>query len=433
MIEHIYSVFGEILLIIMVAVVAHYVFLEPLWKKWQYGFNVVVLLLLICVEIFIEAEERIFICLFFAGVNISLAREKHRVRGFFLVFPIMGICIGIQMPLVALPELVFKIPAVVYDVMLDIVTLLCVLLFIWKGRAWRKKFELELQYRKLQKWESRLLIFIGLILILIMLPILDSDIVAKLGTEMKMYVLLCSISSLILIVTVIELVMQGNKRAYYESVAALNEGYLKAEIKHFQAYQKTQTETRRVRHDMKNHMQSLLYLAKEERYEELRKYLEDLSLSMEQIDMELHCGNSLADAICNEKNQLAVLKGISFEIEGRMPENTKIEPVDICTIFSNALDNAIEALENEAIQKRWIKLEISCQGEILFLRFTNPVLSTQIENFKGNTTKTDRINHGFGLQNIRLSAEKYHGEINTAISTENGSSIFALEIILQTG
>ncbi|MGN0353209.1 MAG: sensor histidine kinase [Roseburia sp.] len=433
MIEHIYNIVGGGFTILTISLIARYVFLEPKWEKWQYYFNIVNVVILVLAEIFIESEARIFICLLCAGVNISLARKKKRIRGFFLVIPIMGICIGVLIPLLFLPELLFGLPEDIYETTLDIAGTLLMILFLWKGKNWRKKFELEIQYRKLQKWESRLLTSVGLILILIMAPISDIAVIADLKLEMKLYVVLSSIGAMVLTCTVVELVMQGNKRAYYENVAAVNESYLNAEVKHFEVYQKAQTETRRVRHDMRNHMQAMLYLVKEEKYEELRMYMEELSSSIEQIDMELHCGNLLADAICNEKNQLARLKGIPFEIEGRMPEKLKIQPVDICTIFANALDNAIEALENEKLKNRWIKLAISCQGEILFLRFTNPVFQTKLEHFYGNTSKQDKKNHGFGLQNIRISAEKYQGEVNATVCEEKGEDIFSLEIMLMNG
>lgn len=430
MAEHIYNVIGEGFFILEVAVIAHFVFLEPEWKKWQCYFNIVNLLVLILAEVFVKSDGRILICLLCAGINISLARERHRIRGFFLVFPIMGICVGMIMPMTDLPEILFGIHADIIETWIDVITFFLLLLFIWRGRSWREKFELELQYRKLQRWESRLLILVGLLLFCLMMPLENIKVAGKLDEEMKTYVVLSSISAMILTATVIVLVMQGNKRAYYENVAALNKSYLDAEVKHFQAYQKTQTETRRVRHDMKNHLQSMLYLANEEEYDELKQYLKNLNSSVWQIDMELHCGNALADAICNEKNQLAALKGISFEIEGRMPENTKLEPVDICTIFANALDNALEALENENLKKRWIKLEISCQGEMIFLRFTNPVSAGGVVNACGNTTKPDKVNHGFGLQNIKLSADKYNGRISTEICKGKEGSEFSLEIML---
>lgn len=92
-----------------------------------------------------------------------------------------------------------------------------------------------------------------------------------------------------------------------------------------------------------------------------------------------------------------------------MPEEAKIEAVDIYTIFANALDNAIEALADAGVEKKWMKLELSHQGNIIFLRFVNPVETIPVT---GKTAKADKINHGFGLKNIRLAVEKYHGEDN---------------------
>lgn len=433
MLEHIYNICCECLVIIIILMIAHFVFLEPRWKKRQYILLVVNFLILLTGEILIKSEERALLCLLCAGMDIGVTRRKHRIAGFFLVIPIMGICLGILMPLVSLPGVVFGIPEEIQGDMLDIVTLLFLLLFLWRGKKWRRNFELELQYRKLQKWESRLLVFVGIILFCVIMPLIDMTTIKSMGEEATAYVLLSSISALTLNITVIVLVMQGNKRAYYENIAALNESYLKAEIKHFQAYQETQTETRRIRHDMKNHMQSMLYLAKEGQYDALRQYLESLSFSVEHIDKELHCGNALVDAICNEKNQVAAHKGISFQIEGRMPETAKIEPVDICTIFANALDNAIEAAEQVDMEERWMKLEISSQGEILFLRFTNPIVDIRMEDeadCNKKTSKSDKLNHGFGLQNIRISVEKYQGSMNTEILEDKKGNLFALEIML---
>lgn len=430
MFEHIYNIVGEEFIIILIALFAHYVFLEPKWKKWQYYFHMVCVVILIVAECVIKSEDRVLLSVLIAGLNISIARKKHPIRGFLLVFPIMGLCIGVIMPIMFLPEWLFQVQGEGYDVWVDVITFFFMVLFFWRGKRWRERFEMELQYRKLQKWESRLLIFVGLILFLSIIPLDSFRMTGNISEELNLYIIFSVINAMVLTITVITLVMQGNKRAYYANIAALNEGYLHAEMKHFQAYQETQTETRRIRHDMKNHLQAMLYLARAEKYSELEKYLEDVSFAVMHIDQELHCGNYLADAICNEKNQVALRKGIAFEIEGKMSEDVKVEPVDICTIFANALDNAIEALESESQQSRWIKLLISCQGDIVYLRFTNPVLTDQKEPISKRTSKKDAQNHGFGLQNVRIAVEKYHGEINTSILEENGNTIFSLEIML---
>ena len=172
-----------------------------------------------------------------------------------------------------------------------------------------------------------------------------------------------------------------------------------------------------------------MHLANENDLDEIRNYLEKLNVSVGRTDRELHCGNSIADAICNERNQYAKKKEIHVEIEGRMPNAIQLEAIDICTIFSNALDNAIEAVTLiPDVQKRWINLKIQNQGEILFLQFTNPMLKCENKGMK--TMKKDSINHGFGLQNIRMAAEKYQGSMAARMEkTENGM-IFVLELML---
>lgn len=248
---------------------------------------------------------------------------------------------------------------------------------------------------------------------------------------MRIGLSMISIIVFLLAITIVIVIWQGNKQAYYQGIAQVNERYLKAELMHFQAYQQTQTETRRIRHDMKNHMACLNYYVQQKDWQAVQKYVSEICETVENIDYSLHCGNTLADAIINEKHQLALQKGIRFEIEGKMPEHTYMDPVDICTIFSNALDNGIEALDNNNIPKewRWLRIEIGIQGKVMFLCFKNPVEDGREMGSIRKTTKKDSIHHGFGLQNIEFATKKYNGDISVRV--EKGETrLFILEIML---
>lgn len=431
--EHIYQIYGELLIMAAMLMVAHYVFLEPKWKKWQWILNAVSIPVLVYIEFFVENEAKIFAGLFWVGFNISLARKKRRIRGFFLIIPIFGICLGIMQSAIFLPELLFGIADDSYSAFIDLLTFVLLLLFVWRGKGWREHFELEMQYRTLQRWESRLLIGIGILIYVVTYPVLDNEDLMQLDFSLRMYLAVILIITLILTVSVIVLVMQGNQRDYYKGIAELNEHYLRAELKHFQTYQESQIETRRIRHDMKNHLQSIMYLANENELEELRRYLNGLNILVEQTDMELHCGNHIADAICNEKNQYAKKNKIRFEIDGRISEHMQMEAMDVCTIFSNAIDNAIEAaMQISEIKNRWIKLKIQNQGDILFLQFTNSMLSENAKRLGERTSKKDSINHGFGLQNIRRAVEKYQGKMEIREESQGGVAVFALELMLMS-
>ncbi len=135
-----------------------------------------------------------------------------------------------------------------------------------------------------------------------------------------------------------------------------------------------------------------------------------------------------------KKYELAKQRGIRFEIQGQMSENTRLEPVDLCTIFANALDNAIEALSCEGVQEenRFLRLEIVNQGAMQLLRFCNP-MSNRAQIVIGKTSKKDSMNHGFGLQNIQLAAKKYQGQMVTKVEEQENHHVFVLEIMLMNG
>ena len=85
---------------------------------------------------------------------------------------------------------------------------------------------------------------------------------------------------------------------------------------------------------------------------------------------------------------------------------------DICSLFGNALDNAVECVvlipEEE---KRLIHVELSAKKNFVFIRVENYCEDTTLEQ-NGTflaTTKADKNNHGFGLKSIYAVAEKYGG------------------------
>ena len=44
------------------------------------------------------------------------------------------------------------------------------------------------------------------------------------------------------------------------------------------------------------------------------------------------------------------------------------------------------------------------------------------------TSKSDKVNHGFGLKNVIAVVEKYHGEYYMESVTENGEATFQVSI-----
>jgi len=104
--------------------------------------------------------------------------------------------------------------------------------------------------------------------------------------------------------------------------------------------------------------------------------------------------------------------------------------MDICSIFGNPLDNAIESVrEIKNPEMRLIKLVVVAQNDLLIIRFENYFENhLKYENGQLATTKHDRFSHGYGIKSIKSVVDKYEGNVN--INTEH--NWFKLAILIPT-
>lgn len=163
-------------------------------------------------------------------------------------------------------------------------------------------------------------------------------------------------------------------------------------------------------HDFKNHLRILNGLI--ERDEKAKEYIDELVGEIYNNSNRCNCGNDTIDSIINCKMNEAEINKISFSYSIDINTAIKISSVDLCAILANQLDNAIEAcLKIYDENKRFIKLKISQKESILLFKVTNSVNSDPFENnallesTKGNSNQA----HGYGIKNIKATAEKYSG------------------------
>ncbi|NMA65400.1 MAG: GHKL domain-containing protein, partial [Clostridiaceae bacterium] len=201
-----------------------------------------------------------------------------------------------------------------------------------------------------------------------------------------------------------------------------------------QAYYKqmieNNTNTRRIWHDMNNHfiiMQNLLELNE---LDKIKKYLGDLTKQVKNNGALINTGNLVIDSIVSEKKSFATKNNCDLIYEVNIPNNINLEPVDLCIILGNALDNAIEECQRieDTLLKKDIILKIIYKNNQLFISVSNPMSGEPIKkDGRFVTKKTDAKNHGFGLRNIESIVLKYDGILD--IMTEN--NIFKLNIALK--
>lgn len=178
---------------------------------------------------------------------------------------------------------------------------------------------------------------------------------------------------------------------------------------------------RRIYHDMKNH---LLILENQPGTDETRRTASRLREQIADYENYVHTGNEFLDIIIREKSEKAREKHIDFNAVIHFENGEFMEPLDISTIFGNAIDNAIEASEKLPEDRRLITVKAAKVRDMLMITAENNMEPDSLPD--EGTSKSDRFLHGFGIPNIRKAAEKYDGQCS--ISAKDG--VFRLKVMI---
>lgn len=197
---------------------------------------------------------------------------------------------------------------------------------------------------------------------------------------------------------------------------------LKRQYSYYQDKQKEDERIKSIYHDMKNH---LLVLENKENTEETQKMAKILRKQIEEYEEYIHTGNNFLDVIIKDKKRITKEKNIDFVVAIDFKDIDFIEPLDISTIFGNALDNAIEGVEKLSEEKRVIYIKAGKINEFLSIVGENNY-NPEFNSENKKTTKKDKFLHGYGIQNIENAVKKYNG--TCTITKENEK--FTLKILI---
>ncbi|MCI5621565.1 MAG: GHKL domain-containing protein [Lachnospiraceae bacterium] len=221
------------------------------------------------------------------------------------------------------------------------------------------------------------------------------------------------------------LLAENRIRIYRESMAFSEKEYLKSQLSALQDVKENEEETRRMRHDIKNHLAVIETLCESRKYDEVRSYVEKLSGSFSPSGKML-TGNQIADSIVNQKMKIATEAGIDFSFQGNFSSLEHMDGPDICGLLANAYDNAIEACLGQ--ENAYIRTSAAATKNYITIEIRNSVAKKiRISNNRVTTTKADRNAHGYGLEIMKRIAGKYHGKCAFFCSdTEFSVTIFLL-------
>lgn len=177
-----------------------------------------------------------------------------------------------------------------------------------------------------------------------------------------------------------------------------------------QLMQNAVEDTRRFHHDISNHFSIVEAFLEGRKTNEASQYLQEL-IQKEEKKSVLYStsGNIVVDSIINYKLRSISDWNVTVTVDIVIPTELPIEIVDLSTILTNLLDNAVQALQ-KTDGKRELKIAMTYRKGMLFIAVKNTYPGkVHYENGEIVTTKEDTESHGYGLKNVESAAEKYDG------------------------
>lgn len=178
-------------------------------------------------------------------------------------------------------------------------------------------------------------------------------------------------------------------------------------------------------HDLKN---QIMIIRQEKDLTKREEYLKTLEEGIKKYEAQYKTGNQVLDTLLASKSMVCIDHKINFTAiaDGQLLDF--ISTMDLCSIFGNALDNAIESvMKIPEEEQRIIKFTTFSQNDFIIMNFENYYVNA-LSYSNGNliTTKLNTRFHGYGLKSIRSAVDKYHG----SVSINTDSHWFKLTILL---
>lgn len=262
--------------------------------------------------------------------------------------------------------------------------------------------------------ESSLEVSKGFLLYFILITFASGMLTAILDTYLEsvdksgtyILVLICTMIMLANTVAVSFLAVSNN---VYKQRDLINKKYQKAQEMYYLTIKEKYDSVRSVKHDMVEHLISIRELNESGKQRELNEYIEEIERNIHEYKLKYSVKNEVVDALLNHTLYEADKENITVEVEGELQEKCHIEIYDLCVIFSNLLNNAMDAAKVSDDKK--IKLRVR-QETGLSIYIENSYKGERIKKKEGfASTKLYDGTHGYGLKNVKNSVKKYGGNV----------------------
>ena len=171
-----------------------------------------------------------------------------------------------------------------------------------------------------------------------------------------------------------------------------------------------------IKHDLKNQIQ--IAYAMKNKNDNFVNILEDIDAELDKVNTNIYSKNEILNTVLLLKKIEA--KKFDINMVYKIDKSISLDSMkdsDVCKLFSNLLDNSIEASKKTDDKK--VLLKLCKRNDYIVLICENTYKEELRKNILGFlTTKENKKEHGYGIKIIKSISDKYGGEMN--IQAKNG-------------
>ena len=164
---------------------------------------------------------------------------------------------------------------------------------------------------------------------------------------------------------------------------------------------------KKLRHDLRHHDAVLLKMLEDGKTEQAKAFLAEHSTKIEKIRDMIYCRNTVVNSVLATYASVAMEKGCRVNIIANIPENIRIESVDLAGLLANIIENAIEACGKVKEGTPFIDMQCDHRQEALRITLRNSCVKAP--DFIGGLPRTTKPGGGIGLQSVMSIVNEYDG------------------------
>lgn len=179
-----------------------------------------------------------------------------------------------------------------------------------------------------------------------------------------------------------------------------------------------QEDAAKIRHDIRNQLQTAYALMENGSGEEARRQLDEVRAIVNAAPS--YCANRLINALLSVKAGQMEAAGVALDCRADVPERIALPGTELCSLFSNVLDNALRAAQDVLAREPVVALRAGITGNVFTLVCKNP--------YDAEKQAEIRPGHGLGLEILRDLAERHDGTLTA--KAENGEFTVTVQLLL---